>query len=56
MPPEPLDGDNITHVHLALDILAILEIAEVDSFISMQIQIQLTWYDNYTCTGTRFLI
>ena len=43
MPPEPLGGENMTHVLLGLDILAILEIAEVDSYISMQIQVQLTW-------------
>lgn len=43
MPPEPVNKDNITYVHLGLDVLAILEIAEVDSSISMQIQIQLTW-------------
>ncbi len=42
MPPEPVTG-NDTYVHLALEALAILEIAEVDSYISMQIQIKLTW-------------
>ena len=42
MPPEPV-GANATQVHLGADILAILEISEVDSYISMQISIQLTW-------------
>ncbi len=44
MPPEPLPGADMTLVHLGLDILAILEIAEVASYISMQIQLRLTWY------------
>ncbi len=44
MPPEPV-GSNTTLVHLGIDILAILEISEVDSYISMQISIQLTWYE-----------
>ncbi len=43
MPPEPPEDQNITLVHLGADILAILEIAEVDSYISMQVSIQLTW-------------
>ncbi len=42
MPPEPVKG-NITQVHLALEILAILEISEVGSYISMQLGIDLTW-------------
>ncbi len=44
MPPEPLNEDNMTYVDLSLNILAILEIAEVDSYISMQIEISLSWY------------
>ncbi len=42
MPPEPVCG-NMTLVHLDVDILAILDISEVDSYISMQLSIQLTW-------------
>ncbi len=42
MPPEPVDS-NITLVHLDVDILAILEISEVDSFISMQLSVKLSW-------------
>ena len=42
MPPEPIDG-NMTLVNLGVDVLAILNIAEVDSSISMQISIQLKW-------------
>ncbi len=45
MPPEPIEGQNVTTVFLSMDILAILEISEVDSFISMQISIDLTWSD-----------
>ncbi len=45
MPPEPLHGDELTKVHMGVDILAILEIAEVDSFIQLQLSISLTWLD-----------
>ena len=44
MPPEPLEGNNYTLVYADVDILAILDIAEVDSYISMQLNIKLTWY------------
>ncbi len=43
MPPEPTHGNNFTLVHVDVDILAILEISEVDSFIAMQLSVQLTW-------------
>ncbi len=42
MPPEPV-GRNTTLVHIGVDILAILEISEVDSYISMQLSIALSW-------------
>ncbi len=44
MPPEPMNENNVTFVELSQNILAILEIAEVDSYISMQFEISLTWY------------
>ncbi len=43
MPPEPVSNETHTKVHVQLDILAVLEIAEVDSYISMQVEMQLTW-------------
>ncbi len=43
MPPEPVGGFNETFVHVSADILAILDIAEVDSFISMQIDVHMRW-------------
>ena len=43
MPPEPPKGQNTTLVHLGMDILAILEISEVSSYISMQMSINLRW-------------
>ncbi len=43
MPPEPKPGKNWTHVQISLDILAILQIAEVDSSITMQIEMKLSW-------------
>ncbi len=42
MPPEPVDS-SATYIQLGVDILAVLEISEVDSYMSMQISIQLTW-------------
>ncbi len=43
MPPEPVLNETYTKVHVQLDILAVLEIAEVDSYISMQVEMRLTW-------------
>ncbi len=42
MPPEPLSG-NSTEVQLDLEVLAILDISEVDSYISIQQNVHLTW-------------
>ncbi len=43
MPPDTKAVDSITTVQLELDILTILEIAEVNSYLSMQFEIHLTW-------------
>ncbi len=43
MPPDTKTTKYATIVELELDILAILEIAEVASYLSMQFEIHLTW-------------
>ena len=44
MPPEPVGrhGDS-TWVRMGVDVLAILDIEEVDGFIQLQLNIRLTW-------------
>ncbi len=44
MPPEPLEEQSKTMVNFSIDILAILDVAEVDSIISMQLDAKLSWY------------
>ena len=46
MPPEPLGGEDFATVKVSVDILSILEIAEVDGYITFQIDLILEWYDN----------
>ncbi len=43
MPPEPKGGDSRTEVRVGVDVLAVLEIEEVDGVIQLQIGIRLTW-------------
>ncbi len=43
MPPEALNNDSALIVDLELDILTILDIAEVKSYMSMQVEIHLSW-------------
>ncbi len=45
MPPEPLEEQSKTMVNFSIDILAILDVAEVDSIISMQLDAKLSWYN-----------
>ena len=45
IPAPPRMGNNLTHVNVSIDTLAILEIDEVDSIISIQFQLYLTWFD-----------
>lgn len=42
VPPEPVEG-NLTRVQVDVDVLAILAISEVDSYITMQMSLRLTW-------------
>ena len=46
VPPEPLEGDDMTIVKIAVDILSILEISEVNSYVMLQLNIKLSWVDN----------
>jgi hypothetical protein len=45
IPAPPLEESNFTKINVSMDTLAILEINEVDSLISIQFQLYLTWYD-----------
>ncbi len=45
IPPEPKEGGRRTNVNISIDILAILEIAEVMGHISLQFEATLVWYN-----------
>ena len=45
IPAPPRVEGNLTPVNVSVDTLAILEINEVDSTISIQFQLYLTWFD-----------
>ncbi len=43
MPPETLTNETALIVALELDILTILDISEVKSYMSMQVEVHLSW-------------
>ena len=45
IPAPPIDENVFTFVNVSVDTLGILEINEVDSFISIQFQLYLSWLD-----------
>ncbi len=46
VPPETDNGeDGLTPVYLDVEVLSILEISEVDTFISLQLNLLMTWTD-----------
>ena len=45
IPAPPRIEGSLTPVNVSVDTLAILEINEVDSTISIQFQLYLTWFD-----------
>lgn len=46
VPPSGESGDDLANVYLSVDILSILEIKEVDQFISLQVRLWMTWKDS----------
>lgn len=45
IPAPPKLMNILTEVNISVDIFAILEINEVDSLISIQFQLDMTWFD-----------
>lgn len=45
VPPEPSEGE-LAEVLITIDVLSILEISEVNSYIQLQLNIKLSWVDN----------
>ncbi len=43
MPPQAVGECSITTVELELDVLAVLDLSEVDSIFAMQMELHLTW-------------
>ena len=46
MPPEPKKGDNMTYIKVGVDVLSILDISEVGSYIALQLTLRYT-YSNH---------
>lgn len=45
IPAPPQIFQKLTLVNVSVDVLGILEIDEVDSFIAIQFQLHLSWFD-----------
>lgn len=45
IPAPPIDENVYNYINVSVNILGILEINEVDSFITIQFQLDLSWFD-----------
>ncbi len=43
VPPEPLGDQDKVEVTVDVDVLSVLDISEVDGFVTLQLTVRLTW-------------